>query len=479
MGILARAGKRVVEALRSRPSVAAPCPRCEVLGRNVEALRQENAQLRASLIEAQRAAKRQAAPFSKGKPKANPKPPGRKRGPNYGKKSRRPIPDHIDESYEATIGPCSQCGSAHVEETAVMDQYEEDIPPVRPRVRRFRVHVGHCQDCGARVQGRHPLQTSDAIGAACVHLGPRARTMAADLAKHVGTSLGKVRAILRTSFSLSVSRGGLSQALDRVGKTLVPTYDALVAQVQHSPVVAADETGWRVGGQLWWLWAFVTPQVTVYRIMDGRGFDKACQVLPPDFSGNLLRDGWAPYRQFEQATHQTCIGGHLIRRCKRILQTAQQGAARLPHAILRILQRSLRLRDHWLDCPPSPHGRTVHVGILAAEMDRFLTWKPTDDENRKLVKHLRNERDALFTFLLNPAVPASNWWGEQAVRPAVVTRKIWGGNRTEPGAATQQHIATFFRTSDQQGADPYPLLEAALRSTTPMVVALPSLIAGP
>ena len=142
-------------------------------------------------------------------------------------------------------------------------------------------------------------------------------------------------------------------------------------------------------------------------------------------------------------------------------------------------KRALRLRDHWLDHPPSPHGRVVHAGIIAAQMDRFLAWKPTDNDNRKLVKHLRNERDALFTFLRNPAVPASNWWGEQAIRPAVVTRKIWGGNRTPHGAITQGRVATFFRTSHQQDADPYTLLEVALRSPVSIVAGLPSLIAGP
>ncbi|MGH7753524.1 MAG: IS66 family transposase [Gemmatimonadales bacterium] len=478
MRALVRLGDRVVEGRWSSPPVR--CPRCESLRQQVEALREQNARLRASLLDAQRAAKRQAAPFSKGAPKLDPKPPGRKRGRHYGVKSRRPLPDHFDESHEAVIGPyCPDCGGKNVEETRVVDQYEEDIPPVRPRIRRFRIHIGRCLDCGRRVQGRHPLQTSDAIGAASVHLGPHALTLAADLSKHIGTSLGKVRAILRTTFALSVSRGGLSQALDRVGRALAPTYDALVEQVQGSAVVAADETGWKVGGYLLWLWAFVTPEITVYRIMDGRGYGQACQVLGPGFSGILLRDGWAPYRQFEQATHQTCIGGHLIRRCKLNLETAQQGEARLPHAILRILQRALRLRDHWLDHPPSPHGRAVHAGIIAAEMDRFLAWKPTDDENRKLIKHLRNERDALFTFLRHPAVPASNWWGEQAIRPAVVTRKIWGGNRTANGALTQQRVATFFRTSHQQAADPYPLLETALRSPVPVVAGLPSLIAGP
>lgn len=478
MKAVVRTAKRVAPALRSASAVA--CRRCASLQQQVEALQEENAGLRASLVDAQRAAKRQAAPFSKGLPKPDPKPPGRKPGRRYGLKSRRSVPDHFDESHEAVIGPCCpDCGSKNLEETKVVDQYEEDLPPVTPRIRRFRIHIGRCLDCGRRVQGRNPLQTSHALGAACVHLGPRALTLAADLSKHVGTSFGKVRSIFRTTFSLSISRGGLSQALDRLGRTLAPTYDALVEQVRRSPVVAVDETGWKVGGYLEWLWAFVTPDITVYRIMHGRGYDEACEILGPDFSGILVRDGWAPYRQFEQAIHQTCIGGHLVRRCKLNLQTAQQGTARLPHAVLRILKRALWLRDHWLDYPPSPHGRAVHAGIVAAEMDRFLAWKPTDDENRKLVKHLRNEREALFTFLRNPAVPASNWWGEQAIRPAVVTRKIWGGNRTAQGAVTQERIVTFFRTSHQQGADPYPLLEVALRSPVPVVVALPSLIAGP
>jgi transposase len=490
---LLRAGNRIVEALRGS-SPAPDCPRCEPLRRENEALQQEmerlrqenqaqkeeNARLRESVEQAHRAGKRQAAPFSKGPPKANPKKNGRKPGENYGVKAQRPVPDHVDDSYEAPIGPCCpHCGSDDLEETGVVDQYEEDIPPVKPRVRRFGVHVGRCRRCGRRMQGRHPLQTSDALGAARVHLGPRAKALAADLNKGIGTSFGKVRTIFRTTFSLSITRGGLSQALDRVATSLAPTYQALVEQVQSAPVVAADETGWKVGGRLQWLWVFVTPTVTVYRIMDGRGYEEACAVLGADFDGTLLRDGWAPYRRFERATHQTCIGGHLIRRCKETLETAQRGTARLPHAVLRIFQRALHLRDHWADHPPTLRGRATHVGIIVAAMDRFLAWKPTEHENRKLVKHLRNERDALFTFLRDPSVPASNWWGEQAIRPLVVTRKIWGGNRTALGAISQQNIGTFFRTCHQQGADPFALIEELLRSPVARLASLPSLIAGP
>lgn len=474
----------MVEALK-RPRPASECPQCqsargerEALQAQIEKLEKENAQLRESVSEAQRAGKRQAAPFSKGPPIPNPKRPGRKPGKDYGVKARRPIPDHVDESYEAPIGPCPHCGGEDFQETKVEEQYEEDIPQVKPRVRRFRIHVGRCVGCRRRVQGRHPLQTSDAIGAANVHLGPHARALAADLNKHIGTSFGKVQRIFRTVFSLIVSRGGISQALDRVGKILAPTYNALVKQVQKAPIVAADETGWKVGGHLQWLWAFVTPTITVYRIMDGRGYEEACVILGAEFPGILLRDGWAPYRRFEKATHQTCIGGHLLRRCRENIETAKQGRARLPHAILRILERALRLRDQWLVNPPTPHGRATHVGIITAAMDRYLAWKPHDDENRKLIKHLLNERDALFTFLKNPAVPASNWWGEQAIRPAVVTRKIWGGNRTPNGAVTQQTIASVFRSCDQQDVDPIVIIEELLRSPLARVASLPSLVAA-
>ena len=46
------------------------------------------------------------------------------------------------------------------------------------------------------------------------------------------------------------------------------------------------------------------------------------------------------------------------------------------------------------------------------------------------------EFPAIFTFLWDPSVDATNWRAEQAIRPAVVTRKVCGGNRTRKGADT-------------------------------------------
>ena len=70
----------------------------------------ENERLRKQLEEALRANKRSAAPFSKGEPKSNPKPPGRKPGAAYGQRATRPVPNRVDEQIHVALPPrCPHC----------------------------------------------------------------------------------------------------------------------------------------------------------------------------------------------------------------------------------------------------------------------------------------------------------------------------------------------------------------------------------
>ena len=164
---------------------------------------------------------------------------------------------------------------------------------MRPTVRAFHIAIGHCRDCGRRVQGRHPLQTSDALGAAAAQLGPVAVTLAVVLNKQLGLPLGKITTLFRERFGLTVTCGGLVHAIRRTARRAEPTYAALCETIRGSPVVTPDETGWKVDARLQWLWAYATPDTTVYAIQPGRGFEEAATVLGADFPGVLVRDGWA------------------------------------------------------------------------------------------------------------------------------------------------------------------------------------------
>ena len=175
-----------------------------------------------------------------------------------GRQGRRRPPTQADETHVAPAPTsCPDCGGA-VALDRVASQYQEDLPEVRPLVRRFDIEVGHCSQCQRRVQGRHALQTSDALGAAAAQLGPNVAALVVELHTELGMPLEKVVRVLRTQFGLSVTKGGLVQLLHRTADAAAPAYAALREQVRCSPVVTPDETGWRVNAILHWLWAFAT-----------------------------------------------------------------------------------------------------------------------------------------------------------------------------------------------------------------------------
>lgn len=287
--------------------------------------------------------------------------------------------------------------------------------------------------------------------------------LATYLNKVGGLSYGKIAKLLEQMTGLRVARSTLCRALQRAASKSQPIYDECVESLRKSPVVYPDESGWRIGGLGAWLWAFTNRRETVYSIQRGRGFAEAASVLGNDYAGTLVADGWAPYRRFTAATHQTCLA-HLLRRCSEMLETAQGGAVRFPRRVQEILRAALSVRDRREAAEISPHGVRVAKGRLAAQMDRLLSGRITHEGNRRLAKHLRRNQNALFVFLDRDDIEATNWPAEHAIRPAVVNRKSCGGNRTPRGATTQAVLMSLLRTCQQREINSLSALTTILRS---------------
>src|SRR5215469_16329285 len=420
-----------------------------------ERLRQENEKLKRQLEEAQRANKRQAAPFSRGTRKANPRTPGRKSGSAYGQRHSKAVPSKVDEVI--AVPPPEQCecgGSLQVEK--IESQYQQEI--VRTTFwRRFDIAICRCQKCHKRVQGRDPRQTSDALGAAAVQLGPDALALAVQMNKGLGMPHADVAAVLQDGFHLQVNRSTICRAVDRVARRGEATWHALRNAAQRSMVNGIDETGWNVAAQLRWLWVVVSEQVTICDILPGRGFEEASSLLGADYEGWLNHDGWAVYYKFLCAGHQSCIS-HLIRRCRDMLEVCSPAAAHFPQAVKTILGKGLALRDRYNRGELSTHGLWAATGRLEAELDRLLERSYRDPANLRLAKHLRRERPYLFTFLYCPGLDATNNVSERAIRALIVARKNWGGNRTDKGARAQAVLSSILATARQQGKNPLDVL---------------------
>lgn len=75
-----------------------------------------------------------------------------------------------------------------------------------------------------------------------------------------------------------------------------------------------------------------------------------------------------------------------------------------------------------------------------------------------------------FWFLIDPSIQSTNHWAERAIRPAVVNRKVWGGNRTWIGAHAQATLMSIIQTAKQRAIEPFNWIRKALTDTQPTLV---------
>ena len=81
-----------------------------------------------------------------------------------------------------------------------------------------------------------------------------------------------------------------------------------------------------------------------------------------------------------------------------------------------------------------------------SQLDKLLAYKGTQKDNRRFKNHLAKHRREILTFLYHRDIEATHWPAEQAIRPAVRNRKVFGGNRTRSGAAAEESLGSFFAT---------------------------------
>ena len=425
--------------------------------------------------ELERRSMRGAAPFARpeGKRSAAPKRPGRKGG-HEGACRVCPPEEAIDCRIEAPLTQCPHCGEALKPETdEILEQTLIEAPLACPQVIRLTTHRNRCCGCRRQVASTHPLQVSKASGAAGTHLGPRALALAASLNKGLGLTMRSTCRVLRDLAGISLSPGGLSQALARMAGRLGPLYDGLIEAVKAAPVLHTDETSWWVGGSGASLWVLTNRAGTVYCVVPSRSRGEAA-ALVGDYQGILVSDCLNIYDDLTSRQHK-CYAHHLkaigkalddprvraspyLQELRGLLVGALQPASRvvppgdrcamalksemacLPADLVAHMRRSLdAAADHLLGSP-----RTwLNAGPDAASVEE------------KLRQRLKKQRDHLFTFLDHEAVDATNNLAERQLRPAVVSRKLSCGNKTERGARTWQVLASLAATCRQTGV-PFP-----------------------
>jgi transposase len=406
--------------------------------------------------ELERRAVRGAAPFARPESKRSPtpKPPGRKGG-HEGVFRVRPSDEEVDRRIEVPLEYCPHCGDRlPVQTDQIIEQTIIEIPPVRPELVRLITHRNVCCRCGQRVASGHPLQVSTACGAAGTHLGARALALAASLNKGFGLTMRKTCAVLRDLVGVTLSAGGLAQALARVAERLGADDGALLNTLKAAPVLHADETSWWVGRSGFSLWVLTNQAGTCYRVVSSRNRAQA-EALIGDYKGVLVSDCLNIYDELTPHQHK-CYAHHLKEIGKALEDPKVRGSPYLLE-LRGLLHGAMALKTE-MSSLPAAHVACMRQA-LEANADRLLSTPRTEAHagadaapiEEKLRQRLRKQRDHLFTFLDHQAVDATNNLAERQLRPAVISRKLSCGNKTARGARTWEVLTSRAATCRQIG----------------------------
>ena len=418
--------------------------------KQIERLEQIVQQQQEEIEYLKRIGKRQAAPFARRHWVEKPKRPGRKAG--KGRFAHRELPKvmKISETKEAKLAGCPDCGG-HLQAIHKHEQFVTDIPVVEVKTTHFVTYSGYCTSCHKRVRSQHPEQTSQATGAAGVMVGPRAKALAADLKHRLGVSYGKVSEVLNDAFGLQVSRSGWCQADQKLARTARPVYAELLDAIRECSVVNADETGWRIGTLSAWLWVFTHRDITVYTIRANRSSDVVLDILGNHFSGILTSDGHLAYddRRLKDWLKQKCLS-HLLKDLKEMNETKTGRALHFARQATSLLQAALALKREKASLSSrtfSQRARQLEsrLDTLIAQSRRF-----SDPDNARFAKRLRKHRPHLLRFLYVDDLEPTNNLAERMLRPAVITRKTNGCNRSQDGAAAHSILSSVLVTCHQQ-----------------------------
>jgi transposase len=142
----------------------------------------------------------------------------------------------------------------------------------------------------------------------------------------------------------------------------------------------------------------------------------------------------------------------------------------LPREVLALIDRAFTLRRAWRGHRLSGDALADAGLALICELEQLASGRFTHPPNRRLADHILAHAMHWFWFLIDPTIAATNSEAEQALRPAVVNRKVWGGNRTWLGAHAQSVLTSVLRTCSQRSKNAFDFLFNALCRLQPQLI---------
>jgi transposase len=392
--------------------------------------------------------------------------PKQKHGPAQGhaKHERKFVanPTHIVDLKAKT---CRHCQAELAGEDARLVDVNQitELPPAQAEVIEVRQYELACPQCGQLEVLAAPEEL--AMGRT---FGKRLEATVTYYRQEQHMSYDRTKAAMLALHGVAISEGGIDKIMQRSGEKGLQQGDDIQHTIQHSQVVASDETGARVDGQKAWHWVFCTLTAVLHVIKPSRG-TKVIQAVMGEHQAQIWVSDCLPAQLKASAWFwQLCLA-HQLRNLQAVIEQAPTPFwARAMQALFRY---AIHLR-HQRPQLTSAHYQTE---ILRIERlcDRLLARPLAHPEARKLQNRYRRHREHLFVFLYRSDVPPTNNVSEQALRTAVVHRKVSGGFRSQWGADAYAALASVIDTAALRGLNAFEAIQALVGKPSLPLPAIP------
>ena len=314
-------------------------------------------------------------------------------------------------------------------------------------------------------------------------LGVNLLSLIATLREEGRLPIRSVQWYLDTVHQLRLSVGAIVSAIHRTAQRAQPAVAASLDLIRASPVVHADETGWRQHGANGYVWTFSTPTERYFpcssqgqALRRGRGKAVVDEALGESFSGVLVSDFYAAYHHYD-GPKQRCWAHPCSSQGQALLRDIHDQRTLYPDAapLARWADAVHGIYDRAKACT-HPQAKRRCTAQLALERQLLALCQPFRHDPsatqaklcRRIERHLkslpRTGYGELFVFVAEPAVPSDNNAAERNLRHLVISRKVSGGTRSEQGTESKMTLASLFGTWHAQGLNPLAACQQLLSS---------------
>lgn len=261
--------------------------------------------------------------------------------------------------------------------------------------------------------------------------------------------LRKVESSLKRHYGIGITNTGIYGITKRVARKLGNSYYDIIKKIRSSDILYIDETKYKLNGQTWWLWTFVSEGNVLFVIRRSRGEKVIEEILGKNFKGKIVSDGWKAYKKFAKIL-QRCWA-HLLRESDD-LEKKYKDFKKYNEKIHELFNEICKIHEK----PPPLDKRKVLQTEMMNRLENIARNMLSDYRFRKLGTKILNGLDSWFTCVVYTDVEPTNNFAEQALRELIVQRKIMGGLRSEDGAVILERLSTCITSWKKQGK---PLFE--------------------